>query len=916
MISYLIYVTLCWLLFYAIYLLILSKETFFSINRWYLLSSLVLGLLIPLFYIDFSSFFYEKPAPAITFLADSMSEMELVIQNKVAESKSTRAIWIQVILGFYWLGVLVFFMRFLHGLNQIFQLYRSGKIYKKGNYQFILTNRLHLPFSFFNYLFWSEKLELEATDSGKIINHEIAHINQWHSLDVLFVEILSIFLWFSPPIYWYKKSLRVVHEYLADAYVLRDMGKKQYGHLLLKQAQSGLQIALANHFIHSQLKKRIHMMTKDKSRRKALMRYLSALPLLLLLVLVFSNKNVKTNFQETTAKASIGLMDFWDGDFDPKKAKRQLQKAYEESVYPYIHTDGSPITEAMRNDQRITDLNKECKKLIAQYPENEAAIQRLAIEVAAENGYALSFRGADIIFRAIEKPKSGKDVADKLEGLVDVEVIKEMTRANAQYQIYVNGEPYQGDLASIVDDIATVDVSKEEGIIKIKLKTQPSEVFKVVEEMPYFPGGCEDMQGSHKEKIACGNKEMLMFIYKNILYPKAAREAGIEGTVIVQFIVNTKGELINPKIVRSIGGGIDEEVLRIIDKMPLWVPGRQRGKAVNVQFNLPVKFRLEGDEEKVEESEQLKKEFGDVPTVTGLAARKDVFKVVEEMPRFPGCEDMEGTSSEKKQCADQKMLEFIYQNIKYPEAARKNGIEGIAVVQFVINKLGEIINPKIVRSIGGGTDEEILKVVDKMPLWTPGKQKGKVVNVQFNLPVKFKLAEDAKPKLDEAVSEDFDHSRNLEILERTDVLVFLDGEKFDGTVQDIYKIATEFKTVTIMQPKAAIEQYGDEGKNGAVLFERYESSTETAPVLSTEGIQIKAFPNPAKGQLNVQFEGKASPTILTIFDLNGKEVYREKLDQFDGIYQKNISLYGLSKGTLIVNVHQEGKDVQRKVIIQ
>jgi len=121
---------------------------------------------------------------------------------------------------------------------------------------------------------------------------------------------------------------------------------------------------------------------------------------------------------------------------------------------------------------------------------------------------------------------------------------------------------------------------------------------------------------------------------------------------------------------------------------------------------------------------------------------EEIFKVVEDMPRFPGCEDLP-SKEERKQCADKKMLEFIYKNIKYPAIARENGVEGTAVVQFVVEKDGSISDARVVRDPGAQTGSEALRVVELMKnkgiQWIPGKQRGRAVRVQFNLPVRFRL---------------------------------------------------------------------------------------------------------------------------------------------------------------------------------
>jgi len=123
------------------------------------------------------------------------------------------------------------------------------------------------------------------------------------------------------------------------------------------------------------------------------------------------------------------------------------------------------------------------------------------------------------------------------------------------------------------------------------------EIFKVVEEMPRFPAPeCENL-GTMQEKKACSDKAMLEFIYKNIKYPAIARENGVEGTVVIQFVVEKDGSIAQAKILRDIGAQCGGEALRVVNLMNekglSWVPGKQRGRSVRVQFNLPVKFRLE-----------------------------------------------------------------------------------------------------------------------------------------------------------------------------------------------------------------------------------------------------------------------------------------------------------------------------------
>jgi protein TonB len=120
-----------------------------------------------------------------------------------------------------------------------------------------------------------------------------------------------------------------------------------------------------------------------------------------------------------------------------------------------------------------------------------------------------------------------------------------------------------------------------------------------------------------------------------------------------------------------------------------------------------------------------------------------VFVVVEEMPRFPGCEAIEGSDHEKKTCADGKLMEFIVRNIKYPQEARKAGIEGRCILSFIVGKDGMVSDIKLLRDIGGGCGAESLRVLELINTqelrWKPGVQRGKEVKVKYTIPVQFKL---------------------------------------------------------------------------------------------------------------------------------------------------------------------------------
>jgi TonB family protein len=130
----------------------------------------------------------------------------------------------------------------------------------------------------------------------------------------------------------------------------------------------------------------------------------------------------------------------------------------------------------------------------------------------------------------------------------------------------------------VVSDKKSMGYSVQEESKAQVVEIEGKEVFTIVEEMPQYPGGEE---------------KRLKFLAENIQYPVAASESGIQGTVYVSFVVNTNGKLVDVKILRGIGGGCDEEALRVIKQMPRWTPGKQNGKTVRVLYNMPIIFRLQ-----------------------------------------------------------------------------------------------------------------------------------------------------------------------------------------------------------------------------------------------------------------------------------------------------------------------------------
>jgi TonB family protein len=264
---------------YIVWWLFMSKDTFFTVNRFYLTSSVFLSLILPLF--DFSTVTnFSRISATVMMQAVTIKPEE--IQNIYSSNLSL----FQVIVVVYLTGVVIFFIRFLIQIFQLLRLIKQYGISKKEGLKFVFTDSNYAPFSFFGLIFLNSKFNEQ--DIEKIILHESVHINQWHSFDLLLLEILTILQWYNPFTWLYRRSLKSIHEYLADEGVLlKGIDRFNYQELLLS-ISLGIQVNdLTNNIHKSLIKRRFFMMFKEKSNINSSLKYFLILPVALFLLFTF-----------------------------------------------------------------------------------------------------------------------------------------------------------------------------------------------------------------------------------------------------------------------------------------------------------------------------------------------------------------------------------------------------------------------------------------------------------------------------------------------------------------------------------------------------------------------------------------------------------------------------------------------------
>lgn len=290
MLLYIIQVTFCWICFGILYQFLYQKETFFRLNRLYLLGSIVLGIVLPLNWAAFGLF----PMQVDNQVTNTVYLSPLIVgtQQVNQQVQDWSFSYLKSLSVLYFIGVFFMSIRFGWGIIRLIRLYHNST---KSTYQNVMvahTNAMHLPFSFLDCIYWGEVPNISVEAQAMMMQHEIAHIKQKHTWDILFLEIINTIFWCSPILYWYKNNLITIHEYLADEAVTKTNSKKTYGTILLQQAQSGITPAFVHHF-HSQLKLRFAMLIRKKSSQWAYSKYALFIPLVFLLSLFFKDNTLK-----------------------------------------------------------------------------------------------------------------------------------------------------------------------------------------------------------------------------------------------------------------------------------------------------------------------------------------------------------------------------------------------------------------------------------------------------------------------------------------------------------------------------------------------------------------------------------------------------------------------------------------------
>lgn len=423
MIRFLVLSTLAAGLFYGLYCLTLRRDRWLKQSQWYLLTTLWFSVIFPWFTLPSN---LATAAQTVLPTEGYMATLDEITISAYASMRTIDLADIHLVGVALCLGFLLF--QIGAQTVTILRLWRKHTVYRAAdgyniprNASLVLLDDDTAPYSFFNQIVVGTR-GLSDAELRCILAHESLHVSRYHTADIICARLLCCGAWFNPFAWLMLRELRAVQEFQADAASIGSCGRGGYLHLLYRQATGTGYGHITNNFLSINIKKRIVMMNKTKSRFGA-WKVLAALPVVALLTMV--------------------------------GCKPATEKAVDQEEIPFEY--------------------------------------------------------------------SGEDKSAPMDADTD-------------------------------------------------------QVFQVVEVAPEFPGGME---------------ALIKYLSENIKYPEQAKKDTIQGKVYISFVVEKDGSVADAKVLRGIGGGCDEEALRVVNAMPKWTPGKQRNTPVRVQFNLPIAFKLQ-----------------------------------------------------------------------------------------------------------------------------------------------------------------------------------------------------------------------------------------------------------------------------------------------------------------------------------
>lgn len=674
MMLYVIKAAITLALLYSCFFLFLSKETFHRFNRCMLVGIMLVSLVMPMFHFTTS---HPTTLNEEVYIVQNYIEHDtppIIVTAQQAQGIT----WIQALTWIYMAGVVLMLILTLVQATSLIRFMCSGVRHTdtQGN-TVILHNNDVPPFSIFRYIVMSVK-DYESSRQY-ILTHEQEHIRLGHTYDLLLLQGMKTLMWFNPFIWFLSRDLKAVHEYEADQAVINQgIDAKSYQQLLVMKVVGNRLQPFTNNLNHGSLKKRIVMMYQKPSNRWLMLKALCAIPVAALTINTFAtpietdpvedmvktlettnvpafNEVKETLLPPTEETAEAVIDDNAPFAIHPVKDQHGRIIGFSHEGEPaagdfactaeYVFIDGRQATEAELRNYKTLLANSTFEMLKTEkgtakynYKDKHGIIVIHTQDASAapdDNEPLVLVNDVEINLPVDIKTITNETIAEALgiqkddiegitvlidnaattifgergkNGVVDIKVVKSAflnrlpgIQKNEDGTYSINGRKVQKILVNGKEFFKALSDDQEIPTIQNAIHDDP--IFEVTEEPAQYPGG---------------QAALMQFLAQNIRYPKISAENGVQGRVIVQFVIEKDGSLSNFKIVKDAKpvsdgitvnaqgttaegndipkeayGALNIEALRVLRGMPNWTPAKQRGQVVRMRYTLPVTFRLE-----------------------------------------------------------------------------------------------------------------------------------------------------------------------------------------------------------------------------------------------------------------------------------------------------------------------------------
>jgi len=699
-------------LLFGYYSLFLRNRRFHGFNRLFMLSIPVISLLLPLFSFNLPVFWNHASAGSpIRLLGVGGGKFEEVVTIYANSGSHSVFTWVQIAGICSGLISVLLFIRFYNTIRFLHRLGKNNRSVRLPEATVFFVDEKGTPFSFFRNIYWGEEMDIDSTAGRQILRHEIYHVVNNHSLDILVNEIISILCWFNPFFYLTGRELRAIHEYAADAYAADGADQFEYANLLLMK-ESGSAVSLAHPFFKNQIKRRILMITKSPKNKKALLSRLMILPLILVLVGVFSFK-IQNQFHVLKTKTFRVVIDAGHGgSFNGTAFNGQMEKNINLLIAKKIQSLSGQynVDVIMSRETDVTPGSNELHESlewIAALSKNKNAdlfisIHTNATETAQEGKQQTDKSGFQIWI-----PRSSSEVYVKSLKLGSV--LTESIKPDYTIEPELKQPPGDGGNILILRKATVPAVLIECGYLD-----NPNDLKYLLDE-------------KNQERIA---RDILEGIKKynadNTSFSGSSDfEDPLAGAVWIS--EEQSSHIADEKLQR----------LELDTKLGLIIYYMKDGK--KYFSNMPDWYKKFSDSVNQSKSENVTKNVSLTENksvklaVTNNIIRNEKvsdstgpLKKVEVEATYPGGSDA--------------WRQYILNNLKYPEEAVKNEIQGEVVVEFVVNKDGSLTG---VHAISGPDrlKAESVRVVTKSGKWVPALEQGKKVASTVKQPINYRLKE-------------------------------------------------------------------------------------------------------------------------------------------------------------------------------